>query len=362
MRYNNYEIELYRPDYISGVSDVQKYLYGLGREATAEYFHWKYEENPYADEPLGIVAVYKGKIIGYRGYFVTKWEIGNKDITALILSSSDVIVRPDHRRRGLFRAMTEMALSEYEHRGYAGYINLTSNQYSTPGELQLGWVNIATRKTLRKYGLTGLVKYFLIQKMHLGIKGFNLKQGRFGNIEITYKLKPEEMCSVLGHQDYKTDKIRLFRDVDFLRWKYRNNFKRYIFCYSWEDDLVTGYLVLGVTRYSPENTNKANIIDFAQLREGTIHKILGHITSESHSNIFDLWSYDTEDTLISDFKDHRFSEHDLILKIQKRLRGERYLLVRPIKKNYDEKDWFIHGFDMRDPANWEIGEVCAEAI
>jgi len=76
-------------------------LYGIDAAITADYFHWKYQENPNVDEPLGFVAIDQGKVVGFRGFFVTKWRIGNRDKTVRMLSSPDVCV---HRRQ-YFRAV-----------------------------------------------------------------------------------------------------------------------------------------------------------------------------------------------------------------------------------------------------------------
>ena len=341
---------------------MEKYLYGLDNDTTADYFRWKYEENPYSNIPLGIVAIYNGIIIGFRGYYVNKWYVGNENNTMLLLSSADVCVHPDHRKKGLFKTMTEMSLKEYEHSDYAGYINLTSNQYSTPCDFKLGWLNVAARNTLRKCSLTSIAKYFLIQKLNLEMDPFRLKMGKYGKIEITDIPNINEMVSVITQQNINKTKIRLCKDSAFLHWKYRNNLKKYIFCYFWVGNSLVGFVVLGISRFSPKNTNKANIIDYAQSQKGAINKIISHIIRDRQSNIFDVWDYGLDDSLLSDFKKNRFSARKITLLLQKYSRGERYMLVRPIKYNCDENDWFIHGIDMRNPKYWEIQEVCTDSI
>lgn len=360
MKYNDYEIKFYRPEYILEISDVQKYLYGLDRDTNVKYFRWKYEENPFSDGPLGVVAIYEGRFVGFRGFFASKWCIGDSEDTIVMLSSSDVCVHPEHRRKGLFKAMTRLFVNKYSESDYSGYINLSSNQYSIPCDMKMGWVNIATRKELRLCGLAGLIKYMLTQKAGFKLKGFDLKFGRFGKVEVTDKPNFEAMKSVFKKQIEGSCKITLLRDVNFFKWQFRNNLKKYIFCYFWEGESVTGYIVLAICRYSPENTNKAGIIDFAQAQEDALDKIIEHIVNEKRTNIFDVWDYGTEESLVSDFRNHKFSSDNLTLKVQQRLRGKRYLLVRPMKKDYNEKDCLIHSLDIRNPNNWDIKEICSD--
>lgn len=360
MKHIDYEIELYRPEQISEVSEVQKGLYGLDESIVAEYFRWKYQQNPCDDKALGVVAIHENKIVGFRGYFASKWQVGDTENSVVLLSSSDVCVSPEHRKKGLFGAMTELFLNEYSQSNYGGYINLSSNQYSTPGDIKKGWIKIACRKELRYCRLAGLIKYMLVQKAGLKLKGFNLKFGRFGNIEVTDKPNPEAMVSVFKKQTQGSNKLTLLRDVDFFKWQFRNNLKKYIFCYFWKGEEITGYMVLAICCYCPENTNKAAIIDFAQVQEGALDKIIRHIINENWSNVFDVWNYDPEDSFVSGFRDHGFSSDNLTIKAQQHLRGERYLLVRPIRKNFNENDWFIHDLDIRNVKNWDIKEICSD--
>ena len=359
MRYLDYEIRPYLPDDISEVSEVQKCLYGLEKEITARYFKWKYEENPNAEEPLGFVAVYKNRIVGFRGYFATKWRIGGSDSFVKMLSSSDVCVASEHRRKGLFQAMTHLSLTVCEEKGYGGFINLTSNQYSTGCDIKLGWLNIAERKAIRKCSLIALTKYLLIQKLPLGRDAFN-KLGKYGDIEITEQLRVEEMYSVIKEQVFEENKIRLYKDIEFLEWKYRNNLRKYIFCYYWQGDMITGYVVLGIRRYTPRVTNKADIIDYGQTDESSVEKLLSFISKKFSTNIIDLWNYGPELEFASALKKLQFCQNHFTVRHQERRHGKKYLLVRPIKKDYKEQDWFINNFDIRDSKKWEIKEICAD--
>jgi len=74
---------------------------------------WKYDDNPYTESPLGIMALYKGKVVGFRGYFATRFQIKGKNDKIISLCPGDTCVHPDHRRKGLSVAMGNRASEEY---------------------------------------------------------------------------------------------------------------------------------------------------------------------------------------------------------------------------------------------------------
>ena len=79
MLQSGYEIKLYQADLMSQVVNLLPYLWGENHGQNLSYFKWKYHENPFTDNPLGIVTLYKGKVVGFRGYFSTKWKVRGKD-------------------------------------------------------------------------------------------------------------------------------------------------------------------------------------------------------------------------------------------------------------------------------------------
>ncbi len=66
-----YDIKLYRSDLMSQVVNLLQHLWGDDTGGNLPYFKWKYIDNPYTEHPPGIVALYKGNVIAFRGYFAT---------------------------------------------------------------------------------------------------------------------------------------------------------------------------------------------------------------------------------------------------------------------------------------------------
>lgn len=360
MEHGDYTIRSYRPRDITEIGEILTHLYGLDKETNIRYFQWKYEKNPHFSEPVGFVATYEEKIVGFRGFFVTKWKLGSEDKTLLLLSSSDVCVHPNHRRKGLFKAMTKLAVNENANKSFNGYVNLSSNQKSTPCDIKMGWVNVVARKTLRKCSASSLLRYMMKQKFGLKLKGFYLPSGRFGNIEVSNRLEADKMCAVYAERNIGRNKLSLVMDNEYLRWRLQNPLKKYIFVYVWQDNRMVGYAVLGISRYCPPNTNRAAVIDFAQSNEGALDQIMYHVRKYGRNNILDIWDYGMDDGLTNIFKRNGFIKKHLTTRMQSRLRGERYMLVRPVRENYTEQDWFIGNCDIRNPKEWDIREICSD--
>ncbi len=57
MKHSSYQISLYERDQLTEVVKLlHENLWG-GREPNFSHFQWKYHNNPYADEPLGVTVV-----------------------------------------------------------------------------------------------------------------------------------------------------------------------------------------------------------------------------------------------------------------------------------------------------------------
>ncbi len=157
MKYGDYEIKPYHSKFIPQIANLERHLWGRDIPRNIAYFRWKYEENPFTKDPVGTMALYKGRVVGFRGCFVTRWAVKKGGDTVNILSPADICVHPDHRRKGLFAMMTETIIDRYQESRYAAFVNLSSNRLSVPGYLKMGWKPLAEKRLLRRYSLNGYI-------------------------------------------------------------------------------------------------------------------------------------------------------------------------------------------------------------
>lgn len=357
MKYGSYEIRNYHPNFLFQIANLQRNLWSRDIDKNISYFKWKYIDNPFIENPVGIVALFKGKVVGFRGFFVTKWKYCDRYNNILILSPADLCVHIEHRREGLFTMMTKVALKEYEDTNYKIALNFSSNEYSTPGYLKMGWIKIANKTYMKKYSLVGLLNYILIKKAKLRVLNSNISFGRFGNIEISNQPKAKEMLLVIKKQKNLNNRIKLHKDINFFNWRFRYSKSKYIFYYYWENKNIKGYLIVKKS----ENNNNGIIIDYEQIEDISFREILRYILINKHYDVLSILNINLKNELIRILKSLYFNE--LISRVKIGFQYKNHpILVRPIKREYTSEDYLIYGVDIRNVENWEFKGICTDDI
>ena len=100
-----------------------------------DFFRWKHEANPFGRSP-GWVAVDGDVIVGFRTFL--RWEFATSTGTVRAVRAVDTATHPEHRGRGIFRRLTERAITELTQEGVSFVFN-TPNANSLPGYLKMGW-------------------------------------------------------------------------------------------------------------------------------------------------------------------------------------------------------------------------------
>lgn len=99
-------------------------------------FEWKHRANPFGASPAW-VADDQGRLAGYRTFM--RWDfIGPDDRVVRALRAVDTVTAPEYRGRGVFRALTLLAVAEMTTEGASLVFN-TPNDASRPGYLSMGW-------------------------------------------------------------------------------------------------------------------------------------------------------------------------------------------------------------------------------
>ena len=378
MEPKKYEIKLYSPDLLPQVAEIMRFLWSNDHEANLSHFQWKHIDNPYTEHPLGIVALHNGKVVGFRAYFATNWQIGNKKNEFILLSPGDTCVHPDHRRKGLSVIMGLQAMEEFESK-YKIFLNITSSQRSLPGYLKLGFFPLAPKYPLTIYGKRkerkGLVpkklkrqitKSIMLFKLHptsghprksVTKKG-DIEFGEYGNIIVSENPRPEEMSNVVNNPIQESHKIRLLQDETFFRWRFLSKRKKYIFFYYKKNDSIKGYLVVGI---QPDNIRQGAILDYAENSKEALERILEYIIKSGRFETLAIQRFGLSHSFLQILEQLGLDKR-VISQTKKWDKAEKlHLLVRPVKKSLSEKDWFLENFDIRDIDNWDIKPICSDA-
>ena len=83
----------YRIEDKNQVIDLLQHLWDYDASKRVRYFEWKFEQNPYTNDPLAYVAVDGDKVVAFRGYMVIPVQIDNRDYLCAVLA--DTVTHPD---------------------------------------------------------------------------------------------------------------------------------------------------------------------------------------------------------------------------------------------------------------------------
>lgn len=101
-----------------------------------QLFSWKHIDNPFG-RSIMLVATEADRIVGFRAFM--RWKLDTPDGAQLrCVRPVDTATHPDHRRKGIFRTLTESAVEEATADGVHLIFN-TPNAESGAGYLKMGW-------------------------------------------------------------------------------------------------------------------------------------------------------------------------------------------------------------------------------
>ena len=124
------------PDDRSGALRVAVRALGWrGDDRDREFFAWKHDANPFGPSPAW-VAIDDDAIVGFRT--LLRWDLTRGDQRLRLVRAVDTAVDPDHQGKGIFRRLTQSAVTELTAAGYDAVFN-TPNASSRPGYLKMGW-------------------------------------------------------------------------------------------------------------------------------------------------------------------------------------------------------------------------------
>jgi len=371
-----YEIRVYSPEFLPPVVDLMQHLWGKDPEANLRYFRWKHIDNPYSKHPLGILALHRGKVVGFRAYFPLKYQAGAAEHDFILLVPGDTCVHPDHRRKGLSVAMGRRAAAEFGPT-YKVFLNTSVSRATLPGNLKLGFLPLApkflvpvasgrvswkdyiprrAKKILRRSPLSSAYQSLRRREKQELPRTEGPELGEFGEFLISDRPRPSEMTRIAAEEPDKKRKIKLIQDETFFRWRFQNNKNNYFFYYFRSGQQTTGYIVVGK---SPED-DRASILDYGERESRVLDKLLRFLVDSGKFQGVAVQSFGINDSLLQALTRTALSRKALLRKRKQCLPGELALLVRPVKENPTEDDWTIHGMDIRKFDNWEIKPISCD--
>lgn len=373
----SYEIVRYQPEFKKQVVELQTHLWSPSVALNTAYFEWKYEHNPYLDEPLIYLALHDGKVVGMRGFFGVQWEAGFPPQKFPSLYADDLVIAPEHRRRGLVRRIMGAALEDLASREYQYVFNLSAGPVTFLSSLSMGWRSAGSmqpmhwkpwqvifQKRLHRYmkrlPMLGCYAdrlfFWLSEKRRWSKLDMDVDQDRGKS---RFKAAPwisienNPRCTAMAELVERIGshgQIRHARDQEYFEWRFHNPLSRYRFLF-WEKSRLEGYLV--VKEYTSEfaNTDQMNIVDWETTSTQAQAELLGAALNVAMDKELIIWSATLPDKTKLLLEENSF-------KLVKQAEGVAQqipaVLVRPFRNELLEGDWLLAGRRLLDLTSWEL--------
>ena len=364
-----YEIVRYRPAHKSQVAKLQTHLWSSDSSLAAQYLEWKYEENPYAKEPVIYLAFYGGELVGMRGFYQSRWELGSPREMYSILVADDAAIVPSHRNRRLATLIMRAALDDLARNGHEYIFNLSGSPVTVVSSLAMGWksagplepISLETGLNLARQGrrllkrMSFVHRYaesrFLRSPAERDPFSYLDRMSSRKNadaISIEREARPDamaELVSRLGHDG----RIRHVRDREFLAWRFRNPLSVHRFLY-WGTSRLEGYLVLKCQHPTAPNPTKVRIVDLEGTSASIRSALLDAAIDLGRFRELFAWSATLPDETRNHLSVRGFKPAELDL----RARGWPCVLVRSVSPRPDESKWMLGHYRLTDLADWDM--------
>jgi GNAT superfamily N-acetyltransferase len=352
---SDYDLVAYEPGMEELVADLQVHLWSPSVVTNLRYFDWKFARNPYLEEPLLYLAIYKGRAVGMRGVFGALWEQNGQRYQ--IPCVSDLVIAPEHRDRGLHRRIMEFAFQDLARRGFAYLFSLSAGHVTYLGSRAMGWRGIGSVATAERASPDPLIlRRILRQTNRLMGRPFlvfdaSSALGRKSPIRVSRAPDPAAMGSLMRRLG-SDGRLRHVRDETYFAWRFGNPLCRYRFLFCGYPDLE-GYLVLSSRR----RMKVISIVDYAATDVDVFSDLLRAAVSLGSFDRVHIWTRSLSSSELAPLDALGFEPHEQAPGIA---HFRRTVLVRPLGLQNDSSDWTLDGRPLLEPASWDLRMIYAD--
>lgn len=355
MRGKECEITGYRPQYKTEIIRLLGFLWGRDQDSNLSHFNWKYENNPFTKGPEAYVALGQGRVIGFLGFFINRWLVDGADKAVRLPVGGDLIVHPEYRDKGVMRALHEAAYKDFEGK-YDLILVFSPNKNSALRAFSLGYIPLSRLQRLRKYHISLTLGSKRGRKSASKADHESPQLGSFGPFVVSEKPLVDPMNAFLRTKVVPGKTVSLLKDRDFLAWRYESPRRRYLFCYYYERSELKGYMVLRMTGHPSAGI----ILDFEQAESGVLDELIGFASGHLKGHTLSIWDLNLEKEIRRSLRKRHFIRTGLVERVLGKAKAESCILIRPTKKDYDDRDFHVQGLDLRKVENWEFKEICSD--
>jgi GNAT superfamily N-acetyltransferase len=361
------EIVRYRPEHKQAISVLQTALWSRDPRANQRYFEWKYEQNPWAAEPRIYLALRGGRLVGMRGFYESRWEVGDPAQIVSIPLADDAVVESDERKRGLAAQIMRAALADLAGSGVDYVLSLTAGSLTLMGSLALGW------KSARRYqpiarrapdfdpyaGLRERLRHTRVlwrwadaPLLHAAAerRPFRTLDGAPSpaGLEISREPRPHAMAELCARRP-RDGRLHHVRSREYLAWRFANPMHDYRFLYATCGDRLDGYLVLRTRVMGLHPTPGVCVADLEGGDDRVRATLLAAAIDAGRFAELSLWSSSLAPGDRALLNERGFAPLDA----ERSARGWPCLLVRATRDDA-ASPWSLGARPLLDPASWDV--------
>jgi len=356
----------YRPEHAPLVAALQRHLWSHDVELNAAYLDWKHHQNPYIREPLIYLAFVDEQLVGMRGIFGTRWEVGEPSESFTLPYADDLVIDPAFRRRGVHQQIMRFALDDLDRRGYRYLINLSAGPVTQRTSVLMRWRNAGRvmhvqRRAMRRTMMDSLAsrasKLPIVWRLSDGLQRLGgpmgdrlfdrfdsrsarrTRQRQSGAIFADAAPLPEEMESLVNRLP-SDGRLRHVRDQTYFGWRFRNPLRDYRFLYAGGDRLE-GYLVL---QRALGRDDRVSIVDWEAARDSTLDELLTAAIDDGLFSVLSAWRLGASPAVERLLDRRGFVPAD----------RSRSVLVRSVSGADLEGCWALAGRALDDASQWDL--------
>lgn len=372
-----YEIVRYEPAFRDQVAGLQRHLWGTDASINAAYLDWKYHQNPYLADPLICLAVDAGRVVGMRGMFGARWEIGTPAEHVVVPCADDFVIAPEHRNRGLVAQIMNATVDRVAAEGYRHAFSLSAGPVTMMASLATGWRGAGSMRAAQRKGVEGLLARASarlrtlpllwryadpLARLQYRLKGpfahlDHEAQRAGGPLDAGVQVEPQprvdamaDLVRRLGHDG----RLRHVRDERYLAWRYRNPLYEYRFLFR-EADRLEGYLVLRADRRDP--ARGVNIVDWEATTPALREELLRAAANWGSFPDLTIWTATVPIDTLAAVSGAGF----VPIGTGSRTRSSHTILVCDTGRPRPAPDMLLAGRRLLDPDTWDMRMVYSMA-
>jgi GNAT superfamily N-acetyltransferase len=377
----NYEVVKYTPEFKDRVAKLREHLQSPDASLNAEYLDWKYGRNPYVASRLIYVGLHRGQVVGMRGLWGAKWQIGRPCQSFAAPCAGDLVIDPAHRNQGLFTTIMEAALKDLAPQGYQYIFNLSAGPATYFGSLMAGWRSAGLLQTAHRRSGEGTIhrRWHRYISRRLPFLPSTETRDPFGsldengaqrrgeagtNVDIEQTPRPQAMAELVERIG-NDGRIRHVRDRQYFAWRFQNPLSRYRFLF-WQGARLEGYLVLRTSVYQHRYREGVSIVDWEAANPQVQADLLHAAVLWGDFDKLTIWSASlpAETKRVLQSAGFDFSGEAKSLGRSYRAGTDRTgILVRPVREEMlAETDWILGDRRLLDLGDWNLRMIYSDSF